>query len=65
MRFIYTNDLNTKNILLSLGYKLLKCNDNKIWVFENDDKLLLSNETVYQFTKTQKEKIVFSDILTF
>ena len=65
MRFIYTNDLNTKNALLSLGYKLLKSNKNKIWVFENDDKLLPSSQTIYQFTNIQKEKMVFSDILTF
>lgn len=65
MRFIYTNDLDIKNTLSLLGYKLLKCNNDKMWVFQNNYEVALSSPIDCQFTKTDKGKLVFSDILTF
>ncbi len=65
MRFIYTNDISVKNTLLSFGFKLLKSNNDKIWVFENNDKILLENPMFSNFSIANKEKIVLSDILTF
>lgn len=64
MRFIYTDDIKVKEALTSLGYKLLKCN-NTMWVFENDDKILLDNPAISIFAENNGDKIVLSDILTF
>lgn len=65
MRFIYTDDIKVRDTLLSFGYKLLKCNSSTMWVFENNDAILLNNPAISTFAKINQDKIAFSDILTF
>ena len=53
--FIKTKDEETKNILLSLGYKL-QSKDGEIYTFLNDNTLSFDDK---------KLKITYSNMLTF
>lgn len=45
MSFIYVMDEESRDQLLSMGYKLIKENEaNGVWVFDNPDKLSFSAE---------------------
>jgi hypothetical protein len=53
--FIKTKDEETKNILLSLGYKM-QSKDGDIYTFLNDKTLSFDDK---------KLKVTYSDVLTF
>lgn len=54
--FIYCNDVEVKQQLLSQGYKLLK-EQNGIYVFANNDKK--------QFEERLNNRVMFSNRMTF
>ncbi len=56
--FIYVMDEESRDQLSAMGYKLIKCDDeNRIWVFDNPDKMNFSTELDIPHVK--------SNILTF
>lgn len=57
MRFIYVFSEPDKQLLVGLGYRLLKeDNNNSMYIFENNNTLCFSKDEV---------KFVYSDVLSF
>lgn len=63
MRFIYVMNKEERDKTISLGFKLIKeDNDKDIWVFENKDIMSFASEDMLTNAGV---RYILSDVLTF